>query len=189
MACPLTLSGMPRVGDGRDGQGEVLSEIARRLAHMLPASGAVQANHIHAQVDENVWSGDIGAQQHPPACPASPAPGWARRARLVRRGECPRWRRAPQDILAGLDDQQINAASISAAACSRKIGKLLIGDVVEGGVVGGGQHARRPNRPATKRGLVGRAVSVGGGGPVARRSGPSLRALPMPYSSSLRRCP
>ena len=57
----------PGVGDARDRQRGVLAQVADRLAHVLRAGGAVQADHIDGQAfQDGQGGGDIGAQQHAP---------------------------------------------------------------------------------------------------------------------------
>ena len=139
------------VGDRRDGQRDVLGEPAHRLAHVLRAGRAVEADHVHAAGSRG-WSRaaamSVPSSMRPLvssvtcAWMGTHAPGLGAGAADAGDGGA-----HFEDVLAGLDQQQIDAALDQRdGLLAVQLGKLLVGDVAERGVVGGGQHAGRPHR-------------------------------------------
>ena len=108
------------VGDAVHGHRAELAEEADRVAHVLGAGGAVQADRVHAQRLERGQHGvDVGAQQHLAAV------GQQRDAGLDRNRapeHLERLARAEdggldlQDVLGGLDDDEVGAALDEARA-------------------------------------------------------------------------
>ncbi len=143
---PVHVERQPGVGDAGNRQAGVLAEDADRLAHVLGAGGAVQADDVDAHAFEDGERGvHVRAEQHAPG-------GIQRDLRLDRQvgaGLVEGFVDAGdggfdfEDVLRGLDEQQVHAAlDQTDGLLAEDIGQFVEGDVGEFGVIGGGQFAR-----------------------------------------------
>ena len=139
------------VGDARHRHGAVLAEEADRIAHVLRASRAVQADDVHAQRLERAQDGrDVGPQEHLSAVgqkrhrgvDGQRAPG-ARECRS-RAEDCGL---DLEDVLRGLDDQQVRAAvDQPGGLLAEDLDQLAEANLPERRVLRGRQVARGADR-------------------------------------------
>ena len=139
------------VGDAVHRHRAELAEEADRVAHVLGAGRAVEAERVDLQrLERGQHRADVGAEQHLAAV------GQQRDAGLDRHRAAERLERLAraedrgldlEDVLRGLDDQQVGAALHEAARLLLEDrDQLAEGDLAQGRVVGGGQVAGRPDR-------------------------------------------
>ena len=139
------------VRDAVDRDARVLAEEADRVAHVLGAGRAVEADDVDLQRLERRQHGvDVGAEQHLAAVRQqrdraldrhAAAGGRERLARAEDRGL------DLEDVLRGLDDQQVGAALDEAARLLLEDrDELAEADLAERRVVGGGEVAGRADR-------------------------------------------
>ena len=153
---PVHVERQAGVGDAGDRQGGLLAQEADRLAHVIRAGGAVQPDHVDAQAfQDGQHGGDIGAEQHAPGGIQGHLglDGQAHAGFFEGLLDAANGGFHLQDILRGLDQQQVDPALDQPAACSRKISasssKVTLessGSSIEGSLPDG------PIEPATKRG-------------------------------------
>ncbi len=135
------LVGDAGVGDAVDRRGRVLAEEADGVAHVLRAGGAVEADHVDLQRLERGESGaDVGAQQHLAAVGEEADRGLDRGGAA---GDLERLAGAEdrgldlEDVLRGLDDDQVGAALEQALGLLGEDGdQLAEPDLAEAGVLG-----------------------------------------------------
>ncbi len=139
------------VGDAVDGQRAVLAQEADRVAHVLRASRAVEPDHVDFERGQRRQHRlDVGAEQHLAAV------GQQRDAGLDRQGTAGRGKGLAgsedrrlhlEDVLRGLDDDQVGAALDQAARLLGKdLNQLGEGDVAQGRVGRSRQEAGRADR-------------------------------------------
>ena len=147
-----------------DRYGRVLAEEPDRVAHVLGPGRAVQTDHLHVERGQRGEDRrDVGAQQHLAALREQRDRGLdgQRPAGLLERlAGAEDGGLDLQDVLSGLDDDQIRAALHQAARLlGEDLDELAEADLAERRVVGGGQVAGRPDRPGHEailaRGLAG----------------------------------
>ena len=153
----------------------VLAEVADRVAHVLGAGRAVQPDHVHVERNERCEHGlDVRAEQHLAAVRQQ------RDARLDRdlaAGEVEGLARAEdrgldlEDVLRGLDDEQVGAALDQALGLlGEDLDQLAEGDLAERWVVARGEMARRADRAGHEAVVAGgRARDLGGSAVDLRR--------------------
>jgi hypothetical protein len=134
----------------------VLAEEADRVAHVLGAGRAVQAEHVDAErVDRREHRADVGAEQHLAAVGQQGDGDLDRQrpaGRLERLAGAEDRRLDLEDVLRRLDDDEVGAALDEALGLlGERVGELAEGDVAERRVVRGGQEAGRADRAGTKR--------------------------------------
>ena len=139
------------VRDAVDGQARVLAEEADRVAHVLGAGRAVQADHVDLQrLERRQDRVDVGAEQHLAAV------GQQADRALDRHGAAGRLERLAraedrgldlEDVLRGLDDDEVGAAlDEPARLLLEDRDELGEADLAERRVVGGGEVAGRADR-------------------------------------------
>ncbi len=139
------------VGDAVHRHRAVIAQVADRVAHVLGSGRAVQPDHVHVERGEGGEHRlDVGAEQHLAAV------GQQRDRALERQRLAGRLERLAgaedrgldlQDVLRGLDDDQVRAAVDQALGLlSEDLDQLGEGDLAQGGVVGGGQVPGRADR-------------------------------------------
>ncbi len=144
-----------------DRQGGVLAEEADRVAHVLGAGRAVEADRLHVERGQRRQHRlDVGAEQHLAAV------GQQRDGDLDRdplAGRLERLARAEdrrldlEDVLRRLDHQQVGAALDQAGRLlAEDLDEAAEGDVAERRVVGGGEEAGRADRAGDEARLAGR---------------------------------
>ena len=149
------------VGDAGDRHGAELAEEADRVAHVLRAGRAVQADHVDLQrLERRQHRGDVRAEQHLAAVgqqrdggvDRQRAPGaLERRTRAEDRGL------DLEDVLGGLDDDQVGAAvDQPLGLLGEDLDELAEADLPERRVLGGGQVAGRADRAGDEAMLAGR---------------------------------
>ena len=156
------------VGDAVDRHRRVLAEEADRVAHVLGAGRAVEADDVDLQRLERGQRGaDVGAEQHLAAV------GQEADAGLDRHGAAGGLERLAgaedggldlEDVLRGLDDDQVDAALEQAPGLLREDGhELAEADRAERRVLGGGQVAGRADRAGHEAVLADRLAGDLGG--------------------------
>ena len=140
-----------RVGDAVDRQRRALAQVADRVPHVLRAGGAVEPDHLDVQGRQRGQHRlDVGAEQHLAALRQQRDRGLDREgpARELERLSRPEDRRLHlQDVLRGLDDDQVGAALDQALRLlGEDLDQLSEGDVPQGGVVARRQEAGRADR-------------------------------------------
>ena len=149
-----------RVRDAVHRHRAVLTEVADRVAHVLGAGGAVEPDHVHVERHQRGEHGlDVRAEEHLAAVRQQ------RDARLDRNlaaGELEGLAGAEdggldlEDVLRGLDDQQVGAALDQALRLlGEDLNELAEGDLAERGVVARGEVARGADRPGHEAALAG----------------------------------
>jgi hypothetical protein len=139
------------VGDAVDRLRGVLAEEAHGVAHVLRAGGAVEADDVDVERLERGQRGaDVGAEQHLAAV------GQQRDGGLDRHGAAGGLERLAgaehggldlEDVLRGLDDDQVDAALDEAAGLLLEdLDEVAEADRAERRVVGGGEEAGRADR-------------------------------------------
>ena len=134
----------------------MLAEEADGVAHVLGTGRAVQPDGLHVERGEcGEHRGDVGAEQHLAAVRQE------RHRRLNRHaapGLLERLTRAEdgglhlEDVLRGLDDEEVGAALHEPLRLlSEHLHQLGERDVAEGGIVRGGQEADLPLGPSRAR--------------------------------------
>jgi hypothetical protein len=158
----------PGVGDAVDRDRAVFPKEADGVAHVLRPGGAVEADRVDVQgLERGQHRADVGAEQHLPAL------GQQGDAALDRHGATERVAGAAdaehrglelQDVLGGLDDDQVDAAlDEPIRLLGEHIDELGEADPAEGGVVAGRQKAGRPDRARDEAALAGRLARDLGG--------------------------
>ena len=158
------------VRDAVDRQRRVLAEEADRVAHVLGAGRAVEADDVDLQRLERRQRGaDVGAQQHLAAVGQQRDGGLDRHAAA---GGLERLAHAEdrgldlEDVLRGLDDQEVDAALEQAGGLlAEDLDELAEADLAERRVLGGGQEAGRADRAGDEAVLADRLA-----GDLARRA-------------------
>ena len=165
MGATADVDGQPGIGDAGDGQPGVLREVADRLSHVLGTGRAVEPDHVDPQrLQDGEDGGDVGAEQHPAGdveghlgldgdLAAGALEGLA--GREDRRLDL-------QDVLAGLDDEQVRATveqPLRLLAKGRD--QLTECDPPQAGVTACGQEAGRSHAAGDEAGLRGGGVLVG----------------------------
>ena len=136
------------VGDAVHRHRAVVAQVADGVAHVLGAGRAVQPDHVHVERGERGEHRlDVGAQEHLAAV------GQQRDRALDRQRLAGRLERLAgaehrgldlEDVLRGLDDDQVGAAVDQALGLlGEDLDQLGEGDLAERGVVGCGQVAGR----------------------------------------------
>ena len=180
-----SLQRQPGVGDARDRHRAELAEEADRVAHVLRAGRAVQADHVDLQrLERRQHRGDVGAEQHLAAVRAAARRrcGSAACGRALERLARAEDRRLDlEDVLRGLDDQQVGAAvDQPRGLLGEDLDQLAEADLPERGVLGGRQVAGRADRARDEAALAGRLARDLGGLRVdldaCSRPGPTPRA-------------
>ena len=130
------------VGDARNRQAGLFTQNTNRFAHVLGAGGTVQADDVNGQAfEDGQRSGDIGAEQHPPAriqrdlgLDRQPDAGF-----LISFLDAGDGGLDFQDVLRGFDQQQVHAAADQTGSLfAKNVGQLVEADIGEFGIVGGG---------------------------------------------------
>ena len=158
------------IGDAAHHERAVLAEIAHVLLHLLRAGGAVEAEHIDRErLEDRHHRGDVRTHQHR-------AGGFHRHAHHQRPAlaglaegllDALKRRLDLQDVLAGLDDEQIHiAGDQTLRLLGEGVAHLIEAHMPERGQLGGGAH-----RAGHEAGLV--------------RSGVGLRHLPRQLGGAL----
>ena len=158
-----SLQRQPRVRDARDRHGAGFAEEADRVAHVLGAGRAVQADDVHAErLERGEHGGDVGAEQHLAAL-REQRDGGVDRQRPA--GLLERLARAEdrglhlEDVLRGLDDDQVGAALHEPARLLvEDRHELREADLAERGVFGGGQEPGGTDRSRDEALLAGGAA-------------------------------
>ncbi len=157
------LEGQAGVGDAVHGLARGLGQEADRVAHVLGAGGAVQADHVDLQCLEGGQDGaDVRAEEHLAAVGeerdgALDGDGAARL--LERLAGAEHGGLDLEDVLGRLDDDQVRATVDQAAGLLVEHGhELGEADLAEGRVVAGGEEAggadRAGDEAALARGLA-----------------------------------
>ena len=145
------------VRDAVDRDGAELAEEADRVAHVLGAGRAVQADHVDLErLERREHGGDVGAEEHLPAV------GQERDRGLERHGAAGGLERLAgaedrgldlEDVLRGLDDQQVGAAVDQAPRLLLEDRRRARGSVIRPSVGSSeaGSWPVGPIEPATKR--------------------------------------
>ena len=154
------------VRDAVDRDGRVLAEEADRVAHVLGAGRAVQPDHVDVErLERGQHGADVGAEQHLAAL------GQQRHAALDRQRPVLELERLAgaedrgldlEDVLRGLDDDQVGAAlDEPARLLGEDLDELGEGDLTERRVVAGGEEPGRADRagdePRVRRRPCGRS--------------------------------
>ena len=139
------------VRDAVDGQRRVLAEEADRVAHVLGAGRAVEADHVDLERLERGQRGaDVGAEEHLAAVGQQGDAGLDRHAaarELERLAHAEDRGLDLEDVLRGLDDQQVDAALEQALGLlGEDLHELAEADLAEARVLGRGQEAGRADR-------------------------------------------
>ena len=129
----------------------VLAEEADRVAHVLGAGGAVEADHVDLQrLERRERGADVGAQQHLAAVGEQGDGGLDRHAAaddLERLAHAEDRGLDLEDVLRGLDDQEVDAALEQALRLlGEDLHELAEADLAERWVLGRGQEAGRADR-------------------------------------------
>ena len=149
VGAPADVDGQPGVGDAGDGQPGVLAEMADRLAHLVRAGRAVEADHVDPEpLEDGEHGGDVGAEQHPAGdvqrglgLDRDPAAG---ALECLARSEDRRLHL--QDVLARLDDQQVDPARQEPLGLlPERRQQLTEADPAQARVAAGREEARRPH--------------------------------------------
>ena len=171
------------------GTGRVLAEEADRVAHVLRAGRAVEADHVDLQRLERGQRGaDVGAEQHLAAVGQQATPSLDRHrcgrsslnaSRMPKIGGLDL-----EDVLRGLDDDQVDAALEQALRPARRRPRRARGS--------GSGRASGPRRRAGARSGRSSRRRSGPRRPPCARSRRRVRLIssvcsPRPHSSSLRR--
>ena len=153
--------GQPRVGHRRDADPCVAGQVAKVLAHLGRAGGAVQPDHVDAQrLEGGQGRADLGAEQHGAGGldrhlgdqgDVRPPGGGHRPAGTDERGL------GLQEVLSRLDQDRVDPALQK----PRHLLGVGVTQVDEGGVAQGGQLGARPDRAQHPAGPVRRGVAVG----------------------------
>ena len=160
--------GRPAFGMQWIGRRGELAEEADRVAHVVGAGRAVQPDDVDLQrLERGEHGGDVGAQQHLAAVGQQRDRGLDREDPVL---ELERLARAEdrgldlQDVLRGLDDEEVGAAPDQALGLlGEDLDQLGEGDRAERRVVGGGQVAGRADRAGDEAVLAdGLAGDLGG---------------------------
>jgi hypothetical protein len=151
------------VGYAVDRDRAVLSQVADRVAHVLGAGRAVEPDHVHLERAEGrEHCGDVGAEQHLAALGEEGDAALDRQgaAGLCECGAGAEHRRLDlEDVLRGLDDDQVGAAlDEPRRLLGEDLDQLGEGDPAQGRVVGGRQVAGRPDRAGDEAVLAGGAA-------------------------------
>ena len=156
------------VGDAVHGDAGVLAEEADRVSHVLGTGGAVEPDRVDVErLERRQHGADVGAQQHLAAL-------WKQRhaaldrdlaARLLECLARSEHRRLDlEDVLRGLDDDQVDAAGEQADGLfAEHLGQLGELDLSERGVIAGGQEAGRADRAGDEAIVPGCAAGDLGG--------------------------
>ena len=162
------LLGQAGVRDAVDGRRGELAEEADRVAHVVGAGGAVQADDVDLQrLQRGEHGGDVGAQQHLAAVGQQRDRGLDGEDPVL---ELEGLARAEdggldlQDVLGGLDDEQVGAAADQALGLlGEDLDQLGESDRAERRVIRGGQVAGRADRAGDEAILAdGLAGDLGG---------------------------
>ena len=146
----------------------MLAEEADRVAHVLGAGGAVEADDVDLErLERGQDRRDVGAEQHLAAV-GQQRDGGLDRDRAA--GGLERLAGAEdrgldlEDVLRGLDDDQVDAALEQALGLlGEDLDELAEADLAEGRVVGGGQVAGRADRAGDEAVLADRLAGDLGG--------------------------
>ena len=171
------VEGQPGVGDAGYGQVGGLGELAQRLAHIIGAGGAVEADGVDGEVFEDGGdSGTVGAQEHAPGGVESDL-GLDGQidAGLLKGGlNADDDGFDLQNVLGGFDEEQVHAAGDQRGGLlPEDVDQFGKGNIGELGIAHGGQFAGGAERPSHQallpgflRVLVGQAAGQLRGGAV-----------------------
>src|SRR5205823_5309090 len=165
------------VGDHADLAAAVLAEEADRLAHVLRAGAAVEADHVDAgqRLQRGHYRLDLGAEEHPAGEVVEDLglDGDAAAELAAEAVDAGDGGLQLEDVDLGLDDEEVGAPlGEPPGLLVEDVNQLPVGNLRQGGVVGGGEHAGRADRAggdarALRGGVaVGDAAGDGGGGAV-----------------------